>query len=784
MATTKNIYVTGSGLRATVSTPVINVAYQNTGIATSVTQYGVQITQPPDTEINVGGSGIGGGPAPDRSTVVGEGVTYSILFTFPRIDITGHTAHAGDTYKAFQIGKGFSETQIVSEQLAKYLSTNKLDTARNTDYFSKSIGKKFVDTLANTEQIKLTANKGAVDTVTKADSAKISAEKIFFEQKYTSERITVVANFKRQFVDLVDATDDFYGIANLDDDQIASVGKGLVDYNTLIDIPRISIESAKADQIVNSDTNYLRTDKVVVDTVNKSELLTINTQKSLIELKTLTDTAQISAEKGLLDTSVNTDQSKITLTKPFTETKIIAEQAQVDISKIATDSIVNQDTFLSSWQARREVLEQLANLDTSSIAITAAKAEQVSAMDVIKLALGRLVYFADSIGHSDSSYTQVSYNRLFEELVDATDDFYGIANLDDDQIAQVIKGIVDYASTSDRISFAGTKTLLTQYTVPDATSITSTKQLSDTFTKSDLVSLNSSKVLIDVSETTDSARTNSGKYTVDNVLKLDILSSLVYSVQADLTATNDSIKSFNVSKNTVDYSNTIDTISFNAKSTRTDTATTQNPIALNNTKQLLDTSTNTDIKYFQVNKAPIDLLAIKNADILSKDSAKVLGDVSINTDTPAYTFSTPKSDSIGVSETKIQLVTSYYRTYLDSVDATDDFYGAANVDDDQTARLGKNVVDYSNTFDSKSAYLTTVRNDTATNTDTPYKQSKKTATDSTTTSEVFFYDKITNKPLIDLGNVGDSVYINWQDYCEPNIFEPTYVGQEQFLSYN
>lgn len=787
MATTKNITVAGSGLIASVNTPTIRVTYDKSDITATGNQYGIQAIEPTEVVIDVQALNLGGGQAPDRSMDIGlngDLIQYSILFNSPRINITGHTAVASDSYKYFGIGKGFSEPQTVSEQLAKSLSNSKRDTAYANEYFSVNLNKKFADNFINTDKISLAPNKGALDIFASTDASKVSVEKIFFEQKYTSDRVALVANFRRQFDDTVDSTDDFYGETNLDDDQTARVGKSIVDYVSQTDVNSFELYLTKLERHYAIDTSSILIAKPFYNTITNSDVVNTSSIKNVVELSSLTDVKQGHVSKVALDTSTSIDQSTLSLAKPFIDAIGSTDNAYISSNKLVSDPIVTNDNFSYSWEVRRALAEQFNSSDVATTDIATTKADQVSAMDVIKLVLGRLVYLADSIGHSDSSYTQVSYNRLFEDYVSTTDDFYGQANLDDDQIASVIKGVIEYAVTSDILSFDATKLLSTQYVVPDTTSFSLTKPLTDTFGKSDLVSLEPIKGVTEVIPTADIAEKASSKYLLDILLSNDILAKLVSKAETDILSTNDTIKSFVANKNTVDHSNTLDIISFNARSIRNDIASIQNPIALNNTKQLLDTSTNSDTKYLQAYKTQIDLLGLKNADSASKASAKVLIDVSSSIDIPKNTFSTPKSDSVGITETKIQLVTNYYRTYLDSIDATDDFYGAANVDDDQTARLGKNIVDYIATLDPKSVHITAVRQDTALNTDTPYKQNKKIASDVFTASDVFSFNKVTDRDLADVRNVSDSVYINWQDYCEPNIFEPTYIGQERFLSYN
>ena len=79
----------------------------------------------------------------------------------------------------------------------------------------------------------------------------------------------------------------------------------------------------------------------------------------------------------------------------------------------------------------------------------------------------------------------------FSELIDATDDFFGAANLDYDQIATVNKNVVDYATNSETI------TTLTNFTrsvnesqiLSEVFAAVTNKALSDITNSSDTVTL-------------------------------------------------------------------------------------------------------------------------------------------------------------------------------------------------------------------------------------------------------------------------------------------------------
>jgi len=1004
MATTKNIYVASSGLRATVATPVINASYQNSGISTSTTQYGVQISQSPDIEINVQGAGIGGGHVPDRSTVIGDNIVYTILFTNPQINITGHTTNIGDSYHAFSIGKGFSETKTISEDFSKSLSSYKLDTAGIFEDFAKAYGKPLIDTFIRTDTTSLGINKNIISPVGSTDNTKVSVEKLFLESKQITERVVLVANFRREFLDFVAVTDDFYGTANLDDDQTARFTKVVVDYTTTLDTNTISSNLVKIEELTTSDTKYLQATKEFADAISKSDRFSAAFDKSVVDLSSGIDLFSVTVSKPLEETTSNTDElstfatkvfvetntavdtSSLTATKPFTSGvsffnrsimsyvwnahrtpmeqprtsdtlsaspsivradlvgsldiisllllrlyifvdhtnysdtvttqvnynrifddyvdttddffgianldddqssyfnkaipnhALFADLTSFDSSifrsdqynandtkyleaiKVFADSAYNSDifsldynkylselnTFLDTnkfnviksvedtsdtveafnvslirpfteskiindtsslttskpftsgvsffnrsimsyvWNAHRIPMEQSRTLDIASAALNTVKSDTAIARDTLTFSMGRLFILLDATSITDVANTQVSFNRLFNDYVYATDDFFGTANLDDDQTSYFNKTIPNHAIFSDYVSFSGSKGISEEpAAVLDTRAVELRRPLTDGVIKYDQLSLYTDKAAISISAATDTLSNRTAKVLIDTFSTPDTSSRKLITVHIDPVATTD-IRQSGFSKTILDTSDANDIISFIASLKLTDaTNQTQDTATLTAVKKLLDNSTNTDITYTETYKVLLDQSNLKNADTVASSILKTMsGSYPQVSDRSSRSLDTKKSDSINISETKIQLVTNYFRNYSDTLDVTDDFYGEANVDDDQTARIDKRVVDYSNPVDLKSVYATVVKSDTAVGTDTPYKQNKKSVLDTVISSDVFSFNKVTDRDLADVRNVSDSVYISWQDYCEPDIFELTYVGEERFLSYN
>ena len=95
---------------------------------------------------------------------------------------------------------------------------------------------------------------------------------------------------------------------------------------------------------------------------------------------------------------------------------------------------------------------------------------------------------------------------------------------------------------------------------------------------------------------------------------------------------------------------------------------------------------------------------------------------------------------------------------LDSVDATDDFLGVANTDDDQTAFFNKSVVDYSSTADQKRLRVT------------------KPLAEIMSSLDVISFFKFKGLLFLETAATNDSGFINNQNYFAGAYTTAGYVG--------
>lgn len=233
-------------------------------------------------------------------------------------------------------------------------------------------------------------------------------------------------------------------------------------------------------------------------------------------------------------------------------------------------------------------------VDVSSVAFTKARADFFAATDGIDtVAFGKRS--TDAAVTSD--FKGFHLERLFEDLVDATDDLYGLANIDDEQTMFFAKSLpADATFTSDTDSLSVGKRLLE--TVPSLDVINSldvTKARADAATTSDVESFSLSRSIADAVDAGDEL--NASFLTDDGEVKL-----FNKTAAPDHVAASDELQPFDIGKQATDSASTSDDNDFDVS------------------KALASQGQTTDYRFADVSK-PLDDLAAssdQHASLLEK----------------------------------------------------------------------------------------------------------------------------------------------------------------------
>lgn len=495
--------------------------------------------------------------------------------------------------------------------------------------------KRIIDVLSiNVGQINITLNKtlGSTELLTTSElSSRIVGKNLLDQTNYIAELLA--KDLSIVLVDIADATDDFYGLANIDDDQIATFNKVLSDYTA-----------------GSTELSYYSFDKVI----NTTSYLNDGTRFSIVD-KVLTTTFNVPDQLSRVITFIRSFQH----------------------------SIASSDSLLKVVDKGASDLATIANL-------------------TIKIVnLGKL----DQTLTSDVFARTVLYNRDFIDTVDATDDFYGLANIDDDQIASIGKVLATVTNIANSDQITNEANFIRSFA-------SSTNSVVDTFNK-----------LLQPNKFDSVGISEFNVITINQAHNLQVLlaeqdEKLLAKTFSDVfDATDDFLGNANIDDDQIAFvgKNLISNLSGVTEFSLADYTKpfTDQTALLETTSLLFDKPIIADqiLLSDQVNNAlekPILSTLSSTVDADSKSYTKILFDQNTNiTELFEQTIGKNPEDIAYIAETYRlfnidvvlldQIITQDEPSYLkqtlwdafDQLDATDDFYGLANIDDDQIASFTK-----------------------------------------------------------------------------------------------
>lgn len=201
----------------------------------------------------------------------------------------------------------------------------------------------------------------------------------------------------------------------------------------------------------------------------------LNLGKPLASTGTFVDLARYGVQKQLSSTSVSDDQHTVRALKTLVTQFNSTDVRQANLQKQLASQTSNQDLFSRVWQAQKQFVETvptttLISFDTGLVLVQPLSTQEQSAKNSGKLLLTNFV-------SSDQISNVVDYKRSFLDFVATTDDFFGNANIDDDQTARVEKNLITWLTPVDQHSVSGVKILSTDYAAQEQAELQSTKVL-------------------------------------------------------------------------------------------------------------------------------------------------------------------------------------------------------------------------------------------------------------------------------------------------------------------
>ena len=426
-----------------------------------------------------------------------------------------------------------TDTANVSEQFTKIVNylraaADQFSTQDNKTLTIKPV--KISNVNANESIQKLVTPATKVSGINVLNPVALTSKLLKTSSSTATETFNRTVNYLRIFSDQIKTTDDYLGVANLDDDEYAFIGKSLADQiNALENISKlvtkptitdqfnvssikaIKVQLVKSSSAATAETlsrlvSYLRTPTdqanttdpkaIKVQLVKSSSAATVETlSRAANYLRTLTDQASTSDTKtlsiGLFKSSNSTttetlsrianylrtltDQANVAESVLKTIKPSVTETINISVTRFFNTTIVKTSTVTTqeSTVFNNSVIKS-SRADTAETLLKSVylqKLSDASAVDTPTLT-PKLLKFSSS--ETTDSFTRVvNYLQTLVDQIKITDDYLGVANIDDDEYAFIGKSASDQINVLEILAKLVTKPAITDsISVSDPNAIT------------------------------------------------------------------------------------------------------------------------------------------------------------------------------------------------------------------------------------------------------------------------------------------------------------------------
>jgi len=445
-----------------------------------------------------------------------------------------------------------------------------------------------------------------------------------------------------------------------------------------------------------------------LDTVTISAPAYITVQKPFTESITIADTTVVLLQfnRNFLETLVTSSTAVFEISSILENTSIVADEFYKSFLK-AADSQATNLVDLNYWQIFKVFENGVVNTSFNTLLVGKNAVDTVSITDV------------------DNITTITDYIRTLEELVDITDDYYGAATIGDDEYAYFGKVVVDSTLNTETISNYITSVQLNTAQTIDQNYYLFTKLLADS----------SSSLVEDTNFNVGKAIQEFGNIAETSSVNVQLTKTDSGSISELFTRVASYIR------NNLEITNSSDTaakyIAIQKQSSLSGISDVFNRFIYWMREFTTDIITSNDYSYYTARKTVVETKNI--LDLKTLVFNKITSDI-----TSSYELLNYKID--------------YVRSFEDYLDATDDYYGAATIGDDEYASFNKVTVDNLLIVDINVFSTAKVLTDTATSLESLANRIEKISSSQLYATETS--SKIINSVQLDSNNTSDQKYFN------------------------
>jgi len=352
---------------------------------------------------------------------------------------------------------------------------------------------------------------------------------IAFVKKASADEASTSESYHFQIVkdiqDSLGATDDFLGEANIDDDQVALVVKPRYERTSAADDDTIDFEKNVVDPVEAAADDNVTVDlqRPIDDPYTSGDEYVSHLTKPVYDDAESDDvqTAHVTKNRGD-DLAYAGDATTAYVKKVATDEPLTSEETTVNIIKVFFDHIGVTDDFYGDANPDDDqtmdfdknvnvtdsdagvVDEQTSDVNKPSVDVAGLvekavyefsklSEEQVAGLD--EAVVSFLAARADFSVFDD--YVTSAFTKDVKEDLGATDDFLGDANIDDDQIAIVVKPLHDRPKVGETTTYSSTKPRFDEGSITDDAPYELVKPREDAAATSDVYAAQVGKPLAD-----------------------------------------------------------------------------------------------------------------------------------------------------------------------------------------------------------------------------------------------------------------------------------------------
>jgi hypothetical protein len=427
------------------------------------------------------------------------------------------------------------------------------------------------------------------------------------------------------------------------------------------------------------------------------------------EFKVVIDQSALHLFKNVFDSNATADSQQILFFKKgSTDVTHTSEVRTFSLQRTISESLHSQDDFNASVPTDDgEVMtfgkhvpdDAVTKSDVEHMAFGKGLVEAKSALDVRTTSLSKTK--SDAVSNVDANTIDLS--KLVEDSVDAGDEMNAQAITDDGEVMIFGKTIPDGFTNTDEASVETGKSVASSNAMAgdELLPFELGKGITDTPVTSETRSVDIVRGAIeDFPVTWDYAIVDLPKrlydfgYQSEGPNQYDTYSLSYFAedyVRQGFPAITFSKSLTDMVISTDDFygaANADDDETMQFAKVLIESATSADTKAYTLGKDLTDTATRTDVANISASKVASD--AVSKSDAASKNSGKTLSDQFSSSDSKTIVIGKGLTDSAQTQETQAFAIS---KQLSDVVDATDDFFGVANADDDETMLLNKATSD-------------------------------------------------------------------------------------------